>query len=156
MGSVDILRATVIWVNTSAVCGSRALLDQSYGTFPPTPRARRTSRRRNVAADLHQTCWAGCPRSHSQTPERWSRVKLDILHPFSCGFPGHWYHCRMADALSSSWLLETIVSFLRSPSYKVSSLSTLAVILQTSFCFACHVPFCAQAHFSAGPDDGIH
>ena len=45
----------------------------------------------------------------------------------------------MADALSSSWLLETIVSFLRSPSYKVSSLSTLAVILQRSFCFACHV-----------------
>lgn len=70
--------------------------------------------------------------------------------------------CRMAEAVPSSWLLETIVSFLRSPSYKVifrrtPALQSFFPISHIYICsLAISVPLVPHTHRCAGANDGIH
>jgi hypothetical protein len=68
----------------------------------------------------------------------------------------------MADEATSPWLLETITSFLRSPSYKVWPSFSFGSLFAFAFDpsaqnFTCQQRcFIVYAHYFAGPDDGIH
>ena len=134
-------------------------------TQPPPPR------RRNLLLLL----WGGegCSQRRRATAirprfvSRSSFKKADSTHCYiSCrsrqSRNQEAFCCRMAEAVPSSWLLETIVSFLRSPSYKVifrrtPALQSFFPISHIYICsLAISVPLVPHTHRCAGANDGIH